>query len=336
MKYLDNLIAWGDSLFRQDTIESINEATQRYVLAANILGPRPQRIPSKGTVRPKTFAQLKAQGLDPMGNALVELEGKFPFNLGLPQTQGADPDAAGPLFGIGRTLYFCIPRNDKLLGYWDTVADRLFKIRHCMNIEGVVRQLALFDPPLDPGMLVKAAAAGINIGSIVSGLNQPIGPMRCLFLIQKALELAAEVRGLGNALLSAIEKGDGEHLALLRQGHEIKIQQMQQEVRFLQWKQAQESTESLLEAAPARWSDTDTTSVCSVCPRTTPPSRTRSRSTAGNSPRRTSTRPTRALVGQYDKAVAVQAYPQLKLAGDTSPANQSGAAGTGSLYLNAQ
>jgi len=31
MKYLDNLIAWGDSLFRQDTVESINEATQRYV-----------------------------------------------------------------------------------------------------------------------------------------------------------------------------------------------------------------------------------------------------------------------------------------------------------------
>ena len=33
------------------------------------------------------------------------------------------------------------------------------------------------------------------------------------------------MRGLGAALLSAIEKGDGEQLALLRQAHEIKIQQ---------------------------------------------------------------------------------------------------------------
>jgi hypothetical protein len=41
MKYLENLIAWGDSLFRLDTPESINEATQLYVLAGNILGPRP-------------------------------------------------------------------------------------------------------------------------------------------------------------------------------------------------------------------------------------------------------------------------------------------------------
>src|SRR4029077_4871300 len=119
-------------------------------------------------------------------------------------------ETAGGLFGIGRTLYFCIPQNENLLRYWDTRADRLFKIRHCMNIAGVVRPLALFDPPIDPGMLVKAAAAGIDIGSIVSGLNQPIGPVRCQFLIQKALELCGEVRGLGNALLTALEKGDAE------------------------------------------------------------------------------------------------------------------------------
>ena len=248
MKYLDNLIAWGDNLFRQDTIESINEATQLYVLAANLLGTKPQRIPTRGTFQPKTFSQLKAKGLDVMGNTLVELESQFPFNLGLPQTKQSDAGATRPLFGIGRTLYFCVPPNDKLLSYWDTVADRLFKIRHCMNIEGVTRQLALFDPPIDPGMLVKAAAAGIPIGAIISGLNQPISPVRSLYFIQKALELAGEVRGLGSALLTAIEKKEGEHLSLLRQEHEIKIQQMQQDVLFLRWKQAEESTNILLKS----------------------------------------------------------------------------------------
>ncbi len=111
-----------------------------------------------------------------------------------------------------------------------------------MNIAGVVRPLALFDPPIDPGMLVKATAAGIDIGSIVSGLNQPVLPVRCLILIQKALELCGEVRSLGNALLSALEKADAEHLALVRQRHEIQIQQMAREVRFLQWKHAEETT----------------------------------------------------------------------------------------------
>jgi hypothetical protein len=246
MKYLDNLIAWGDSLFRQDTIESLNEATQRYILAANLLGPRPERIPPRGSARPKTYAELKQQGLDALGNALVDLEGQLPFNLSLPLPQEGDAEAVTPLFGIGRTLYFCVPQNDKLLGYWDTVGDRLFKIRNCLNIEGVFRKLELFGTPLDSGVLVKAAAAGIDIRSMVNGLNQPVGPLRCFFLIQKALELAAEVRGMGSALLAAIEKGDGERMALLRQGHEITIQQMALDVRFLQWKGAQESTESLL------------------------------------------------------------------------------------------
>ena len=71
-------------------------------------------------------------------------------------------------------LYFCIPANEKLLGYWDTVADRLYKIRHCMNIDGVVRQLALFEPPIDPGVLVKAVAAGLDINAALAGLNEPL------------------------------------------------------------------------------------------------------------------------------------------------------------------
>ncbi len=333
MKYLDNLIAWGDSLFRQDTIESINEATQIYVLAANLLGTRPQKIPSPGNPKPQTFAQLKARGLDATGNTFVELEGKLSLNLGLPQNKATDPTAATPLFGIGRTLYFCIPKNEKMLGYWDTVGDRLFKIRHYMNIEGIVRQLALFDPPIDPGMLVKAAAAGLDIGSIVNGLNQPVSPVRAILFIQKALELCGEVRSLGGALLSAIEKGEGEHLALLRQSHEIKIQQMQQDVRFLQWKQAQEATTSLL------------TSRATALERLHYYQRLLGLPADPNAPdtvgidRRTLTEENfdeiyTTLVNQYDKSLPLQSYSKLKLAGTSSPANQSGSSGSGNLNLN--
>ncbi len=107
-----------------------------------------------------------------------------------------------------------MPANAQLLGYWDTVEDRLSKIRNCENIEGQVQLMPLFDPPIDPGMLVAAAAAGLNIGSVVSGLNQPTGPVRAPLLIQKALELCSEVRSLGAGLLAAIEKGDAESLAV--------------------------------------------------------------------------------------------------------------------------
>ncbi|HEU5367041.1 MAG TPA: hypothetical protein VFU69_01200, partial [Ktedonobacterales bacterium] len=333
MKYLDNLIAWGDSLFQQDTIESINEATLRYVLAANLLGPRPQSIPPSGTVRPKTFAQLKAAGLDAMGNALVELEGQFPFNLALPLSGSGDGKSAQGVFGIGHTLYFCIPRNEKMLGYWDTVADRLFKIRHCMNIQGVVRPLSLFDPPIDPGMLVKAATVGIDIGSILSGLNQPIGPLRSLPLIQKALELCNEVRSLGGALLAVLEKGDAEHLALMRQRHEIQIQQMAQEVRFLQWKSAQEATTSLLTNRATALARLHYYQRLLGLPadQNAPDNLTLDHRelTEENFDDAYST-----LVGQYDKQLTLQLFPSLAIAGGTSPAQQSGASGQGLLYLN--
>jgi hypothetical protein len=333
MKYLDNLIAWGDHLFQQDTLETINEATQIYVLAANVLGQRPQLIPSSGKVKAKTFAQLQ-QSLGPLGDALVDLEGQFPFNLALATSSSSSGSANGdPLFGIGRTLYFCLPKNDKLLGYWDTVADRLFKIRHCMNIAGVVRPLALFDPPIDPGMLVKAAAAGIDISSIVNGLNRPVGPVRALPLIQKSLELCGEVRSLGNALLSAIEKGDAEHLALIRQRHEIQIQQMTQEVRFLQWKSAQEATTSLLTGrrtllerlnyyqrllgAPA---DQNASPVISL---------DRRELTEENFDEAYS-----SLVGQYDRPLAQMALPKYQPLDGNSPGQASGASGVGRLYLS--
>ena len=345
MKYLDNLIAWGDSLFLQDTIETINEATLCYVLAANILGPRPQQVPQKAVTTAKNFAQLKQAGLDPMSNALVNLESQFPFNQAQTPSGGGMPggsasggsapeDQSGVLFGIARTLFFCIPQNQQLLSYWDIVADRLFKIRNSLNIQGVFQQLPLFDPPLDPGMLVKAAAAGIDIGSIVSGLNQPIGPVRSPLLIQKALEIAGEVRSMGNALLSCIEKGEAEQLALLRQGHEIQLQQMIQTSRFLQWKHAQEQTNGLLKTRDSALEEyTYYLRLLGQTPdsNTVPPTLALNRAplTEDNFDETYS-----ALVAQYNQSVALQGYPKLQLAQGSSPSNQSGASGSGLLYLN--
>ena len=58
MRYIDNLIAWGDQLFRQDTIESINEATQLYILASEILGPRPENSPPRAVAQVQSFHTL--------------------------------------------------------------------------------------------------------------------------------------------------------------------------------------------------------------------------------------------------------------------------------------
>lgn len=249
MAYLDNLIDWGDSLFRQDTGEAIDEAMMLYVLAANILGPRPQAVPRKGTVKPQTYDKLRGD-LKLFGSVLRDLEPELPFDL-LP-TMASPPanssQGVASLRSMGQALYFCVPRNDKLLGYWDTVADRLFKIRNSLNLQGVFRQLALFEPPVDPALLARAAASGLDVGAIVNGLNQPLPLVRCAVLLQKATELAQQVTAIGNGQLAAMEKEEGEALALMRARHEKVLMEMVEQVRYAQWQEAVKAEEGLLQS----------------------------------------------------------------------------------------
>ncbi len=238
MKYLDNLIAWADQLFRRDTIESINEATQLYVLAAEILGRRPEDVPPRAQPQVQTFNSLEPQ-LDAFSNALVAIEDS------LSPADGVPTGAEAALPTLSTMLYFCVPKNDMLLGYWDTVADRLFKIRHCMNIEGVVRQLPLFEPPIDPALLVKAAAAGVDFGSVLNDLSAGPPHYRFNVLAQKATELCGELKSLGQAMLSALEKRDAEKLSLLRAEHETTLLALVEEVRELQVDEAEQNRTAL-------------------------------------------------------------------------------------------
>ena len=237
MAYLDNLIAWGDSLFRQDTRESINEAMQ--YLRARSEHPRREAAggAEKGSIANHTYASLR-ENLDEFGNAARDLEADIPFDLlgrGKPDEPPAE-DAA--LESLGRSLYFCIPRNDKLISYWDTVGDRLFKIRNSLNIQGVFRQLPLFEPPIDPALLVRATAAGVDVASIVVGTAAPLAPVPFQVLLQKALEICQEVKSLGGQVLAALEKKDNEALSILRAKHESTLLGLVEAVRFAQWQEA--------------------------------------------------------------------------------------------------
>lgn len=244
MAYLDNLIAWGDELFRQDTRESINEAMQLYVLAANILGPNPQAIPRHGSSRKQTYASLR-QSLDEFGNAAVRLEADIPFDLYPTPQPALENPADAMLQSVGRSLYFCVPRNEKFIGYWSTVADRLFKIRNSLNLQGVFRQLPLFAPPIDPAMMARAVAAGVDVAAIAGGAAPPIAPVRFAYLLQKALEMAQEVKSLGAQVLSALEKKDGEKLGVLRARHELNMLNLAESVRYAQWQEASKVREGV-------------------------------------------------------------------------------------------
>ncbi|PKO33992.1 MAG: hypothetical protein CVU34_10150 [Betaproteobacteria bacterium HGW-Betaproteobacteria-7] len=239
--YLDNLLAWADNLYRRDTREAVAEATQLYVLAARILGPRPRQSPAKRDRAASSYLDLE-QKWDDFANAWFDASGPASSaSTGASSTMLSDPLAPEPM----GYLFFCIPINDKLISYWNIVQGRLFNVRHCRNIDGVARQLPLTDAPIDPELLARATAAGLDMESIISGLYAPPSHYRYAQLVARALDLANDVRAYGAAVLSALEKRDAETLALLRQTNEIELLNRVVEVRQLQVSEAEHNLAAL-------------------------------------------------------------------------------------------
>ncbi len=316
MKYIDNLLDWGDSLFTQFTTESVNEATLLYVMASDILGPRPARLGDcgEGKVSPKNYEMIgplvrngsdflaeveslgrRATGYgrrarSPAYSYAVALSFLSQARAGSKRGTYATPGTSGggnntlatfsindsrtnttPVFAadnstpnfyawkgtttnvwtrekdtermsfvnnsplindFGRAMnfgwslarqlspVFCIPENKDLNDYWDRVEDRLYKIRHCMDITGARRQLALFAPEIDPRLLVRAKAAGLSIEDVLNTTSGDMPPYRFAYLIEKAKQYAGAVQGFGAALLGALEKRDAEELNRLRTVHQ--------------------------------------------------------------------------------------------------------------------
>lgn len=74
MKYIDNLLDWGDSLFAQDTWESITQATMLYFFAYDLLGPKPKELGKGKSLEPTTFSAIKNNKEKQITEAQASLE----------------------------------------------------------------------------------------------------------------------------------------------------------------------------------------------------------------------------------------------------------------------
>jgi Tc toxin complex TcA C-terminal TcB-binding domain/Neuraminidase-like domain len=247
MKYVEILIAYGDYYFRQNSLETIPDAIQCYVLASHVFGPRAQKIPRRGKTKPETYNSLLNRW-DAFGNAIVQLEVEFPFANQTSQVVGSSNGIVGfaNVFGFASSLYFCIPSNPQLTQLRDTIDDRLSKIRNCMDINGVHRQLALWDPPIDPALLVAATAQGLSVDTVLNDLSGPIPNYRFPILLAKALELCSELKTLGQGLLSAKEKKDNESVGVLRAAHETVISSFALDLKTRALEEAKSALDSLV------------------------------------------------------------------------------------------
>ncbi|KAJ2899081.1 hypothetical protein MKZ38_003437 [Zalerion maritima] len=249
MKYIEILIEWGDHYFRQNTLETIPNAIQMYILASHLYGPRGQKIKKPRKVKSYTYNSLMTK-FDAFSNALVKMEDAFPTSNLTPLPVGKLPNDTevelANVFGFAGTLFFSIPDNPQLRALGERIDDRLFKIRHSQDINGIFRKLPLFEPPIDPSLLVQAAAQGLSINSVLTDLNGPMPNYRFQYLLQRALELASEVKSFGHALLAAKERQDGEEYSALLAQHETGTRRLVMEMKKLAVQEANSSLEALV------------------------------------------------------------------------------------------
>ncbi len=260
MKYLDNLLDWADSLYRQYQMESINEAIMLYTLAKDILGERPLskgKCKKGGAVTYQQILDSKDQGdfiqmvvagtshSKGVANDYTQLTATYHPD----QKQICSPSATKkPLpEPLQPELAFCFPNNEMFLQYWDRVDNRLFNIRNCRDIDGIKREVSLFSLTIDPAMLVRAAAQGLSITDILDNLNSQLPPYRFTYIIEKAKQFCGTVQSLGGALLSALEKKDAEELTLIRSINEQNILALTENIKKQQIEEAKTNLENLRE-----------------------------------------------------------------------------------------
>ncbi|NEQ35259.1 MAG: hypothetical protein F6K40_02635 [Okeania sp. SIO3I5] len=253
MHYIDNLLDWGDMLFRQYTRESINEARMLYILAYDILGQKPENIGRVVLGNTTTYSNLRHY----TGESDNEQHEDYDFLIDLENTAISNSVAdyeqslsfAATQFDTIANPYFYLKENELFTEYWTRVEDRLAKIRACLNIDGVAQPLPLFQPPIDPMALVSAVAGGASIaGAAAMAMGAANVPdYRFSSMMAKARDLVGKLKSLGDALLSALEKKDAEELSLLQNKQELLIQDMMTLIKEEQIKEAEVSLKNLEE-----------------------------------------------------------------------------------------
>ncbi|AOX01248.1 hypothetical protein BJP34_18990 [Moorena producens PAL-8-15-08-1] len=253
MRYIDNLLDWGDMLFRQYTRESINEARMLYILAYDILGEKPENMGRVVLEATKSYNGFYTDEnnvqLEPSDayDFLIDLENSSSDGITVDYEQSLS--FAATQFDTVMNPYFFIKENELFTEYWTRVEDRLGKIRASLNIDGVAQPLPLFQPPIDPMALVNAAASGggITAAAMAAAGAASVPDYRFSSMMAKARDLVGKLKSFSDNLLSVLEKKDSEELSLMQNKQSGMILDIVTSLKKEQIKEAKESLANLKE-----------------------------------------------------------------------------------------
>ena len=178
MRTLDLLIARGDHQYRMLERDTLAEAKMWYMQALNLLGTEP-------------YTELNSS----WSNATL--------SLAATETQAALTDL------------FLPEQNAQLSGYWQTLNQRLFNLRHNLSIDGQPLSLPLYATPADPNALLSAAVMASQGGSTLPAALLTV--YRFPQMLDSARSVVSQLMQFGASLQAIIERQDAEALNQLLQ-----------------------------------------------------------------------------------------------------------------------
>ncbi|MBS3049633.1 neuraminidase-like domain-containing protein [Enterobacter mori] len=202
--YLDTLAEEADINYRQLTRDSIRYAWNRYHEALSMLGsvPTERGLPQWQPRRVEEFLSGDNSALQnwPVSDLTVIK----PENL---------PKQLEGFFWLGsqRLEAFRLPVNANLLNRKKIVQQRLFNLRHFLDIEGQRLNIPLYAPALDPFDLLRARLAGAAGLAHLRSDTTMIPPHRFRSMLVKAKELAGTLITLGDKRLQYYEQKERYH-----------------------------------------------------------------------------------------------------------------------------
>lgn len=117
---------------------------------------------------------------------------------------------------------FCVPTNPLLAALRGRTESNLIKIRNCMNIAGMHRQLEPYSAPTD----VESSLPTLGPGGRLQIARRPTmlpTPYRYRTLVSRAKELANQAQQIESAFLNTIEKYDAETYNLLKARQDAEV-----------------------------------------------------------------------------------------------------------------
>ncbi|MGI3746584.1 MAG: neuraminidase-like domain-containing protein [Janthinobacterium lividum] len=213
MLYVNNLMTWGDMLYRQVTRDTLNEAKLLYVRAVSLLGPL-----SKGrSISRWTPATLSAV-LEPEKRSFALLESSMLDEL---RDLIALRDNDAPWLRLLDLAAFRPPVNSQLLDLWSQLEQRLFNLRHNLTLDGKPMQLALYEAPANPLDLLRAQLSGSSLSQRRLGSLAIIPPYRFRAMLPRTQYAVEMLIRFAQSVLNHMESRDHAEQDELQQGQVV-------------------------------------------------------------------------------------------------------------------